>query len=206
MCAAGRRAPPRLIAGRRHVVQIGDSFENPVTRERFVWRATTASTGGEYCEFDLHLGAGAKLAAPHRHPGQLETFSLVSGSLAMKVAGRRRTVTTGEDVAVPAGTPHAWGNTGDEPAHVIVRLTPSYLIEEYFEAFCRIAGNGQASKLGLPKNPLQFAVLIDQHRAEFALPSPLAQAVAGPALRALAVIGRAAGFRPDGTRARTGRS
>jgi quercetin dioxygenase-like cupin family protein len=197
--------PLRFIAGRRHVVQIGDSFENPVTRECFVWRATTASTGGKYCEFDLHLGPGAKLAAPHRHPGQLETFSLVSGSLEMKVAGRRRTVTAGEDVAVPAGTAHAWGNTGDEAAHVVVRLTPSYLIEEYFEAFCRIASNGQANRSGLPKNPLQFAVLIDRHRAEFALPSPLAQAVAGPALRALAVIGRAAGFRPDGTQAHADR-
>ena len=49
------------------MVQIGDSFENPITKERFVWRATAASTGGEYCEFDLHLGPGATLAAAHRH-------------------------------------------------------------------------------------------------------------------------------------------
>jgi len=187
------------------MVQIGDSFENPVTRERFVWRATAASTGGEYCEFDLHLGPGAKLAAPHRHPGQLETFSLTSGTLEVKVAGQRRTVTAGEDVVVPVGTPHAWGNTSDEPAHVVVRLTPSYLIEEYFEAFCRIASEGRANRLGLPRNPLQFAVLIEPHLEEFALPSPLAQAVAGPALRALATLGRAAGFRADGRRARASR-
>lgn len=187
------------------MVAIGDNFENPVTRERFVWRATAASTGGQYCEFDLHLGPGAKLAAPHRHPGQLETFSLLAGTLETKVAGHRRTLDTGEDVAVPMGTAHAWGNTSDEPAHVLVRLTPSYLIEEYFEAFCRIASEGRANKLGLPKNPLQFAVLIERHLDEFALPSPLAQAVAGPALRALAVVGRAAGFRADGTRVRPGR-
>lgn len=187
------------------MVQIGDSFENPVTRERFVWRATSASTSGEYCEFDLHLGAGAKLAAAHRHPGQMQTFSLVSGSLEMQLGGQRRTVTAGEEVAVPADTAHAWGNTSDEPAHVVVRLTPSYLIEEYFEAFCCIASNGQANKFGLPKNPLQFAVLIDRYRDEFTLPSSLVQAAAGPALRGLAVIGRAAGFRPDGTRAQPGR-
>ena len=188
------------------MVQIGDSFENPVTRERFTWRATAASTGGQYCEFDLHLGPGARLAAPHRHPGQLETFSLVSGSLEMILAGQRSTAAAGEEVAVPAGTAHSWGNTGDEPAHVVVRLTPCYLIEDYFEAFCRIASNGQASRLGLPKNPLQFAVLLDRHRDEFALPSPLVQAFAGPALRTLALIGRAAGFRPDGTRVRAGRN
>lgn len=184
------------------MVQVGESFENPVTRERFVWRATAGSTGGEYCEFDLHLGPGAKLAAAHRHPGQLETFSLLSGVVEMKVAGQRRAVSAGEEVAVPMGAAHAWGNTSDEPAHVVVRLTPSYLIEEYFEAFCRIASEGRANKLGLPRNPLQFAVLIDQHLDEFALPSPLAQAVAAPAIRALAVVGRAAGFRPDGTRDR----
>ena len=187
------------------MVQIGDSFENPITRERFVWRATTASTAGEYCEFDLHLGAGAKLAAAHRHPKQLETFSLFSRSLEMKLAGERRTLVAGEEAVVPVGTAHSWGNVSDEPAHVLVRLTPSALIDEYFEVFCRIAGSGQANKVGLPKNPLQFAVLLDRHRDEFALPSPLAQAVAGPALRALAVLGRAAGFRPDGTRVRPGR-
>jgi hypothetical protein len=53
----------------------------------------------------------------------------------------------------------------------------------------------------LPKNPLQFAVLAARHRAELQLPSPLAQAVAGPAARALAIIGWAVGFRPDGIRA-----
>jgi len=184
------------------VVQIGDSFENPVTKERFVWRATTSSTGGDYCEFDLHLGAGAKLAAAHRHPGQLETFSLISGALEMQLAGQRRSVAAGDEVVVPGGMAHAWGNVADEPAHVVVGLTPSLMIDEYFEAFCRIASNGQANRLGLPKNPLQFAVLIDRHRDEFALPSPVAQAFAGPALRALAVIGRAAGFRSDGTRER----
>lgn len=185
------------------MVQIDDSFENPVTRERFVWRATTASTAGEYCEFDLHLDAGAKLAAAHRHPRQVESFSLLSGSLEMKLAGKHRTVTAGEEVVVPGRSAHSWGNVSDEPAHVLVRLTPSIKIDEYFEAFCRIAASGQANKAGLPKNPLQLAVLLDRHRDEFELPSPFAQALAGPAVRVLAVVGRAAGFRPDGTRARS---
>ena len=188
------------------MVDIGDSFENPVTQERFVWRATTSSTGGQYCEFDLHLGPGATLAAAHRHPGQLESFSLLSGSLEMKLAGRRRSVTAGEEVVVPVGVAHTWGNVADAPAHVLVRLTPSLLADEYFEAFCRIASSGQANRLGLPKNPLQLAVLLDRHRDEFALPSPLAQAVAGPAVRVLAVLRRAADFRPDGTRVRPGGS
>jgi mannose-6-phosphate isomerase-like protein (cupin superfamily) len=184
------------------VVDIGDSFSNPVTRERFVMRATSASTDGQYCEFDLHLGGGATLAAAHAHPGQIESFSLLSGNLNMQLGRLRRDVEAGEEIVVPAGTGHAWGNVTNEPAHVVVRLTPAHLIDEYFEAFCLIASSGGANSRGLPKNPLQFAVLIDAHRDAFALPSPLAQAVAGPALRVVAAFGRAAGFRPDGTRKR----
>jgi mannose-6-phosphate isomerase-like protein (cupin superfamily) len=184
------------------MVDVGDSVENPVTRERFVFRATAASTQGEYCEFDLHLGGGATLAAAHAHPKQIETFTLLSGTLTMKVGRDRRSVFPGDEIVVPAGTGHSWGNVTDEPAHVLVRLTPSYLADAYFEAFCRIASRGDANSRGLPKNPLQFAVLIDAHREEFALPSPLAQAVAGPAMRVVAALGRAAGFRPDGTRIR----
>jgi quercetin dioxygenase-like cupin family protein len=182
------------------VVEVGESMENPVTGERFVWRATAASTGGEYCEFDLFLAPGAKIAAAHRHPSQLETFSVLSGTLEMRIAGQRRSIPAGAEAAVPAATAHSLGNPGDQPAHALVRITPSYLIDEFFAAFCRIAASGGLSKSGLPRNPLQFAVLADEHRAELQLPSPLAQAVAGPAARALAVIGRAAGFRPDGTR------
>jgi quercetin dioxygenase-like cupin family protein len=187
------------------VVQVGESMENPLSGERFVWRATAASTGGEYCEFDLFLAPGARIAAAHRHPSQLETFSVLSGTLEMTIAGQRRTVPAGAEAAVPAATAHALGNPGGEPAHAIVRIAPSYLIEEFFAAFCRIAGNGELNKAGLPKNPLQFAVLADRHRGELQLPSPLAQAIAGPAARVLAVIGRAAGYRPDGTRAAKGR-
>jgi quercetin dioxygenase-like cupin family protein len=188
------------------MVQVGESMANPVSGERFIWRATAASTGGEYCEFDLLLAPGARIAASHRHPAQLETFVVLSGTLEMKIGGQQRMVPPGEEAAVLAGTAHALGNPGDEPAHAIVRITPSYLIDEFFEAFCRIANSGGLNKAGLPKNPLQFAVLADRHRAELQLQSPLAQAVAGPAARALAVIGRAAGFRPDGTRSARARS
>ena len=186
-------------------MDVGSTFENPVTGERFVMRATAASTGGRYCEFDLHLAPGAKVAAPHRHPGKLETFSLLSGALEMAMAGQRRRVEAGEDVAVPIGVPHTWGNTSEEPAHALVRLTPSYLVDEYFAALCRVASSGRANRLGLPRNPLQFAVVFDRHRDEVALASPLAQSLAGPVVRALAVLGRAAGFRPDGSRSRSDR-
>ena len=53
------------------MANVGGSGQ-PVSRERFVWRHTATSTGGAYCEFDLHLGEGAVVAA--------HTFILASKS------------------------------------------------------------------------------------------------------------------------------
>ncbi len=201
MSSVRSRAPPVPESGAR-VVQIGDTFSNPVTGERFDFRATSASTGGEYCEFDLHVAAGAPPVGAHRHPVQRKTFSVVTGTLHLVVDGQPRVLAIGEEAVVPQDTSHTWSIPSDAPAQVRIRMTPPKQVEDYVQALCRIAADGGAAKSGLPKNPLQLAVLTDAHRDEFALPSKAAQAVAAPVVRLLAVIGRRAGFRPDGSRAR----
>ena len=91
-----------------------------------------------------------------------------SGSSSRSDSGRASAsdAPAGGEAAVPPATAHALGTPGDEPAHAIVRITPSHQIEEFFAAFCRIASSGRLNKAGLPKNPLQFAVLANYHRAE----------------------------------------
>lgn len=63
------------------MVHVGQEMRNVPAGERFVWRATRESTNGAYCEFDLHLDADAKVAAPHRHPHQEERFTVVTGQV-----------------------------------------------------------------------------------------------------------------------------
>jgi hypothetical protein len=58
---------------------------NQVTGERFVWRHTAESTGGEFAEFDLHLSVGAIVAAPHVHPRQRENFRVESGDVMLAI-------------------------------------------------------------------------------------------------------------------------
>jgi hypothetical protein len=72
-------------------VAIGDEMVNARSGERFVRRATRESKGGEYCEFEMYLAPGARVAAVHRHRNQEERFNAVPGSLAL-VKGNARTV------------------------------------------------------------------------------------------------------------------
>lgn len=163
---------------------------NAQSGERFVWRATRASTGGAYCEFDLFLAPGAKVAAPHRHPNQEERFTTVSGSLRVSVAGEVALCEPGAETVVPPGTPHKWGNAAEAESHAIVRLTPALNIEDFFTVFCRLAAEGKASSSGLPRNPLQLAVVLDAYRDEFDFATPAQHAVLSPLLKAVAFVGR----------------
>jgi quercetin dioxygenase-like cupin family protein len=174
---------------------VGQEMINPTTRERFVWRETAESTGGSYCEFDLHLGEGAVVAMPHKHPHQTEQFCVRSGTLRLRIGREEETLRAGDERMVVAGTPHAWGNIGGGDAHVVVRLTPALRVEDFFETFCGLGRDGKLSSRGMPRNPFQFAVWAFDFRREVALPSAVAQAFALPLVALVAVIGRLSGYR-----------
>jgi mannose-6-phosphate isomerase-like protein (cupin superfamily) len=176
------------------VVQVGDEMVNPQSGERFVWKATAASTAGAYCEFDLYLDEHAQVAAPHRHPSQVEQFSVVTGLFALTSDQGSGTYGPGQVATIAVGDAHRWSNTSGRPAHVVVRLTPALHIEDYFARFCAIATAGRAAPSGLPRNPLELGVLFDAYRAEFALSPPLLHRLASPLIALLGALGRRRGY------------
>ncbi len=177
------------------MVRVGQEMTNAQSGERFVWRATRESTGGAYCEFDLYLEANAKVAAPHRHPHQVEQFTVVTGRFLLVVDGEQSTLDAADVGVVPARAAHRWHNITGHPAHVVVRLTPALNIEDYFEKFCAIATEGRAGPTGLPANPLQLAALLDGYRQEFEFATPMQQRLLSPLLSLIARIGRRFGYR-----------
>jgi quercetin dioxygenase-like cupin family protein len=182
------------------VVAVGTEMVNARSGERFVWRATRESTGGAYCEWELILEPRTKVAAPHKHPQQEEQFSVLDGTLTVTADGRTSTLSTGESFVVPPGVAHAWGNAGEEGSRVLVRLTPALRTEEFFEGFCRVATAGNAARNGLPRNPLQLAVLLDAHHQEMAMANDRLHAVVSPLVRVVGWVGRQLGYRSDGHR------
>jgi quercetin dioxygenase-like cupin family protein len=111
------------------MTRVGAEMVNPVSGERFVWRHTANSTGGEFAEFDLYLTSGAVAAAPHIHPHQTESFQVESGAVELLVDERRERVETGGERSVPPGTVHAWAQIGEDETHIIVRFTPALQVE-----------------------------------------------------------------------------
>jgi quercetin dioxygenase-like cupin family protein len=163
---------------------------NSVTRERFVWRHTSASTGGEFSEFDLYLGEGATVAGRHIHPHQREDFRVESGTIRLRRGRSEEILAPGDGRSVEAGVPHGWANVGSGEAHVVVRFTPALRSEDFFEAFCGFAQKGRLNKRGIPKSPPLLAAWMHEYRYEIGPPSALQRLVLTPLLAALAPFGR----------------
>jgi quercetin dioxygenase-like cupin family protein len=62
-----------------------------------------------------------RVTGEHVHP---KRFQVISGRLGARVDGVERTLAAGDEVSVPAGTPHDWWNAGDEDASVLVEIAP----------------------------------------------------------------------------------
>jgi len=173
----------------------GDVIEHPVTGETITFLQTSEDTGGEYARSELRVKPRGFVAAPHVHPLMEETFEMQSGAFTLVVDGEERRVGAGEGAIVPAGTPHAWWNAGEEEAVAIVEHRPALKAEEFFETMFGLAQDGKVSPgTGLP-NLLWLALMTLRYRRDFAHvaspPLPVQLAIFTP----LAVVAKLFGYR-----------
>jgi hypothetical protein len=114
------------------------------------------------------------------------------------VGGQERDYGEGDRVVGPAGVPHAWKNpSSDEELRLVSEIRPPLVFESILETTFGLARDGKTTKQGIPKNPLQIAVLADESRGMFyATRVPIAVQDGFLALFALlASVGRLLGYR-----------
>ena len=140
-------------------IQPGDTLENPVTGERFTFTHTAASTDGELLAFDFALRPGGAVPIPHVHPIQTERFEVTEGRMKFRVGFRTVIAEAGDVVEVEPGVMHSFANAGDTEAKLRVEVRPALQMEQMFAEVVAMARAGRMTKRGLPRNPLDLAVL-----------------------------------------------
>ncbi len=149
------------------MAKAGDIIENPATGERITFLNTTQETNGEILRFEYVLPPGFTIAE-HVHPHQEERHEVLSGTLRGRVGGQERDYGQGERVVGPAGVPHAWQNpSSDEHLRFVSELRPALVFEAILETTFGLARDGKTTRQGIPKNPMQLAVLVDETRGMF---------------------------------------
>lgn len=149
------------------MAKAGELIENPITGERITFLKTTQETNGQLLRFEYVLPPGFTIPE-HVHPHQEERHEILSGTLRGRVGGQERDYGEGERVIGPAGVPHAWQNpSSHEEVRFVSELRPPLAFETLLETYCGLARDGKTTKQGIPKNPLQLAVLVDEVKGTF---------------------------------------
>jgi quercetin dioxygenase-like cupin family protein len=144
---------------RTTMITPGQTLENPVTGERFTFTETAASSDGELLAFELGLTPGGAVPIPHVHPIQTERFEVVEGRMRFRVGLRTVEASPGDVVEVEPGVMHGFANAGDQEARVLVEVRPALAMEEMFAEVIAMARAGRMTRRGMPRNPLDLALL-----------------------------------------------
>lgn len=98
----------------------------------------------------------------HYHLDFEETFTCLEGTLFMDLGDRRNIeVRPGESVHVPRGVHHRYYNDSDQPCTFRVLAKPGRTYEHSIRIAYGMAADGATNAKGLPRNPLDLALVFD---------------------------------------------
>ena len=177
----------------RTPIQVGEVWENPVTRERamILERPWDNSAGRGTAE--LTALAGARVMGEHLHPALVEQFTVLEGELTVKRGGQISILRQGETAVIEPGVWHDWWNAGDRDARVRVEVTPGERFLHMIETFFGLARLGHTDGKGMP-SPLQGALTAREFSDVIVFRSP-PRMVQRLIFGALAPIARWRGYR-----------
>jgi quercetin dioxygenase-like cupin family protein len=96
-------------------------------------RVRSEDTDGVFGLIEHVVPAGFPGPPLHVHPEFDETFYVIEGAIAVRVGDAAHEAGAGTVAVVPRATPHTFANPSDQPARMLVLVTPGGF-ERYFEA------------------------------------------------------------------------
>jgi quercetin dioxygenase-like cupin family protein len=147
-------------------------IENKTFGDRAKFLITAEDSGGELLKAELCCKPGGEGPPLHYHPIQSETFEVVKGELSLMCDGKKHVLKQGETFTIPPNTAHKFWNGSAEEFVAIVELRPAMKTEFFLETLYALDVQGKTNKTGIPKNPLQFAALLNECYGEMFVVGP----------------------------------
>jgi quercetin dioxygenase-like cupin family protein len=174
-------------------IQVGEVWENPVTRERATILELPHKNPEGRASIELTALAGARVVGEHRHPAIVERFTVLEGELTAKLDGQTSILREGESAVIEAGVWHDWWNAGARDARARVEITPGERFAHMIETLWGLARLGHTNAKGMPPQ-LQLALFAQEFSDVFVFRKPPA-AVQRALFGVLAPIARRRGYR-----------
>lgn len=168
-------------------------IHNPVSGQSIRFLQTSTDTDGELLEMESSFSPFSTEPIPHYHPRQHEVFTVLEGSIHVRIHNETKFLKMGEQLAIAPTTVHSMWNPFPIKALVNWKVQPALSTEYFLETGMGLATDGKVNKKGLP-SVLQTALLALCYKNVFRLakPSYFLQRVV---FSALAPVSKLAGYR-----------
>ena len=117
------------------MAESGDRFEFP-DGSTYVLNRASSETGGESVEMEFILPSDCLPPPPHVHPQQVESYTVLEGSLEILVDQTWRTLEPGDSASVPVGVSHTFRNSSGGQVRVQNWHRPAMQFEDFIQQMC----------------------------------------------------------------------
>jgi mannose-6-phosphate isomerase-like protein (cupin superfamily) len=122
------------------------------------FKAVAAQTGGDFSLMERTLPPRGRRPLPHRHVNCSEAFFVLDGTVTFVLDGTELSGHPDDFLLVPRGMAHTFGNSGDEPARLLVLHAPA--ADAYFAELDAMWSRES------PPTPEQERALMSRHGME----------------------------------------
>ena len=143
-------------------------IRNPVTGQSIRFLQTSCDTEGQLLEMESTFAPHSVEPLLHYHPKQHETFTVLEGSLQVRMNGEIRVLMEGATLEIPANTPHSMWNSSCVKTVVNWKVEPALSTEYFLETGMGLAVQGKVNKKGVPCL-LQAVLLSEKYKHVFRL-------------------------------------
>lgn len=135
-----------------------DKIYHPIQQDWVTFLRTGEEIDGGHLLIEIELAPhGGNVL--HRHRTFTETFEPVEGELHVERDGQDLVLRPGDAASVPPGVAHRFYSQSDQPIRFRVELRPPGQFEQVLRVGYGLARDGKVTKQGIPRSPLQAALL-----------------------------------------------
>jgi quercetin dioxygenase-like cupin family protein len=149
---------------------MAELVHDPVSQVRYSFRRD-----GENLVVDCVVDCGGALP-PHRHPCQVERWSVVDGQIQFRLGDQERVIDSADgEMVVTPGTAHGLANVSGREARLRCRVEPALRLQAFLEESAAAARDGLFTSRGLPRGlggARWVASFLDRYRGETVFLSP----------------------------------
>ncbi len=145
---------------------------NPLTGQTYKFLQTSKSTNGKLLEIESGFSPNSKEPPAHYHPIQAEDFTVLQGTLTVRIGTTLQTLQQGERLHITPSQVHAMWNQSDSICIVNWKTQPALQSEYFFETLTGLAIDQKTDAAGRP-GLLQSVITLNKFHNEFKLAKPL---------------------------------